>query len=122
MTRVLLLSSLLSLSQDASVFTHMDYLDYWLHLIHSHVAQAAPAMTSDLGDLPDQPPIFVVGTHAGSLGGCEAEVRERAEQCFVRVREHIRYKAYARHVLPEFYVVENGEDGQGFSQVIRADS
>ncbi len=53
-----------------SEFTHLDYMDFWMHSVHAHAAQNT---RNSLKNTTLSPPIFIVGTHRNSLSKDKVE-------------------------------------------------
>lgn len=94
--------------EDKDDLTTLEYMDFWMHSIHSHAAEN----TSDSMDSSMlSPPIVVVGTHRNSLHDDPTTRAQMVEEKFSELLDFLTGKPYTHHLVTPFFAVENSLKG-----------
>ncbi|XP_014670082.1 PREDICTED: uncharacterized protein LOC106811067 [Priapulus caudatus] len=93
------------LGEEASELSNLDALCFWLHAIHVSASRADAARAAAAAEAYS-PPAIIVGTHRRQLADTEVARCNLVEQKFKRIREQIRDKPYAKHVINTFFDID----------------
>lgn len=97
---------------DSNELTTIQIFHMWLSAIHISIGHNSG--NNDNKDTEDKssspillPVVIFVGTHR-DLVHSDQEMRERMiEECFNKIKDHLRKYPYYHHVLPYFFAIEN---------------
>ncbi|XP_033113064.1 uncharacterized protein LOC117113730 [Anneissia japonica] len=80
--------------------TNLEFILYWIRSVYTN------SRDSKIDDNQLSPPVLVIGTHLGSIGGNEEEQKNEAEKIFSKIRQAIAGKPYEA-MVSTFFAIEN---------------
>ncbi|XP_072051545.1 probable serine/threonine-protein kinase qkgA [Amphiura filiformis] len=87
----------------------LENLDFWMQSIYAFTSESLEQLTESISSQQDQlsPPILIVGTHKKGLAKKPAVRDEMVKQIFMIIGESLEGKCYSKHVVREFFAIEN---------------